>query len=82
MRLKTSPDDPYLWERMKEKEHLFQKNLSDLSISQLKELHDGVDKSYMAIWKPSGRSERQIEKPQEDVYALQCKLNRSMADAF
>ena len=75
MRLKTSPDDPYLWERMKEKEHLFQRNLSDLSIGQLKELLDGVDKSFVAIWKPSGRSERQTEEPQGDVYALLCKLN-------
>ena len=36
---------------MDEKEHLFSKNLSDLSISELKDLCDSVDKSFIAIWK-------------------------------
>lgn len=51
VRLKTNADDPYIWEKLDEKEHLFSKNLSDLSIGQLKDLCDGVDKSLIAIWK-------------------------------
>ena len=52
MRLKTNTDDPYTWERMEEKEHLFSKNLSDLSTGQLKELCEGVNKSFRVIWRP------------------------------
>ncbi len=49
MRLKTNANDPYTWEKLNEKEHLFSKNLSDFSIGQLKDLCDGVDKSFTAI---------------------------------
>ena len=34
---------------MDEKEHLFSKKLSELSTRQLKELCEGVDKSFVAI---------------------------------
>ena len=51
VRLKTNANDPYAWEKMDEKKHLFLKNLSDLSIGQLKDLCDGVDRSFIAIWK-------------------------------
>ena len=34
---------------MDEKEHLFFKNLSDLSTKQLKELCEGVNKSFVVI---------------------------------
>ena len=34
---------------MDEKKHLFSKNLSDLSTRQLKELCEGVGKSFVAI---------------------------------
>ena len=50
MRLKTNSDNPYIWEKMEEKEHLFSKNLNDLSTGQLRELYDGIDKWYMANW--------------------------------
>lgn len=51
VQLKTNADDPYTWEKMDRKEHLFSKILGDLSIGQLKDLCDGVDKSFIAIWK-------------------------------
>ena len=51
VRLKTNADDPYAWERMEEKEHLFSKNLSDLSTGQLKELCSGINKSFAATYK-------------------------------
>ena len=46
---------------MDEKEHLFSKNLSDLSIGQLKDVCDGVDKSFIAIWKAPFQSERPVQ---------------------
>lgn len=49
MRFKINADDFYTWEKLDEKKYLFSKKLSDLSISQLKDLCDGVDKSFMAI---------------------------------
>ena len=57
VRLKTNADDPYTWENLDVKEHLFSKNLSDLSIGQLKDLCDGVDQSFIAIWKAPFQSE-------------------------
>lgn len=52
VRLKTNPDDFYAWERIEEKEHLFTKNLSDLSINYLRELCEGVNKSFIAVRRP------------------------------
>ena len=49
MRLKTNANDPYTWEKINEKEHLFLKNLSDLSIGQLKDLCDDIDRSFIVI---------------------------------
>jgi hypothetical protein len=49
VRLRTNPDDPYIWEKAAEKEHLFSKNISDHSIAALKELYDGVGVSFVAI---------------------------------
>ena len=51
---------------MKEKEHLFSKNLSDLSTGQLKELYDNINKSFVAAYKPL-RDELQIEGQKESV---------------
>ena len=67
VRLKTNSDDPYTWEIMEGKEHLFSKNMSDLSIGALKELYEGIDKSFAAIWKPSTCALRQVESSQENV---------------
>lgn len=36
---------------MEEKEYLFSKNLSDLLSSQLKDLYNDIDKSFIAIYK-------------------------------
>ncbi len=49
VRLKTHLDDTYTWERMEEKEHLFLKNISDHSTGALKELCEGIGKSFAAI---------------------------------
>lgn len=47
--LKTHLDDIYTWERMKVKEHLFLKNISDHSTEALKKLCEGIGKSFAAI---------------------------------
>ena len=54
VRLKTeTTDDPYLWERIEEKEHLFDKNLSELSTAALEELFEAVEKCFIvAVPKP------------------------------
>lgn len=49
VRLKTIPDDVYAWERLSDKEHLFSKNISDHSISALKELYQEVGVSFEAV---------------------------------
>lgn len=69
VRLKTNADDPYTWEKMDEKVNLFSKNLSDLSIGQLKDLCDGVDKSVRAIWKAPFQSELPAQDGEESVRA-------------
>ncbi len=69
IRLKTNANDPYTWEKMDEKVNLFSKNLSDLSIGQLKDLCDGVDKSIRAIWKASFQSELSTQDGEEFVRA-------------
>ncbi|KAG9230080.1 hypothetical protein BJ875DRAFT_385931 [Amylocarpus encephaloides] len=51
VRLKTSPDDVYVWERLSEKEHLFSKNISDHLIGALKELYQEVGLSIEAVVK-------------------------------
>ena len=73
VRLKTTLDDPYTWEKMEEKEHLFLKNLSDLSTSQLKDLCDGVGKSFTAIWKAPIQSETQPQNGEESVRAAHLR---------
>jgi len=49
VRLKTHLNDIYIWERMKKKEHLFLKNISDHSTEALKKLCEDIDKSFAAI---------------------------------
>ena len=73
VRLKTNGDDPYTWEKMDEKEHLFSKNLSDLSIGQLKDLCDGVDKSFIAVWKVPVQSELPSQNGEESVRAAHLR---------
>ena len=73
VRLKTNADDPYTWEKLDEKEYLFSKNLSDLSIGQLKDLCDGVDKSFIAIWKAPFQSEPRVQDREESVRAARSR---------
>lgn len=72
VRLKTNPEDSYTWERMEKKEHLFSKKISDLSTGVLKELCEGIDKSFAAIWKPSIRT-LQAGNAQQSVSAVICR---------
>jgi len=69
VRLKTNANDPYTWEKMDEKVNLFSKNLSDLSIGQLKDLCDDVDKSVRAIWKAPFQSELSTQNGEKFVRA-------------
>lgn len=69
MRLKTNANDPYTWKKLNEKEHLFSKNLSDLSIDQLKDLCDDVDKSFTTIWKVSFQSKLSMQNGEESIRA-------------
>jgi len=80
VRLKTNSDDPYTWEKLEEKEHLFSKNLSDLSTGQLKDLCDGVGKSFTAIWKAPIQSEIQGQNGEESVRAARLSSIRYLAD--
>ena len=71
VRLKTNSNDPYAWETMDEKEHLFSKNLSDLSTRQLKELCEGVNKSFVAIRGAHLQNELLAESGKKIVRAAQ-----------
>ena len=54
---------------MKEKEHLFLKNLSDLSTSQLKELCDNINKSFVTVCRPL-EAKLSTEGQEESVYTI------------
>ncbi|KUL81437.1 hypothetical protein ZTR_09541 [Talaromyces verruculosus] len=46
VRLKTeNTDDPYVWERTEDLEHIFQKNFSDLSTGSLMRLYEALDEN-------------------------------------
>ncbi len=49
VRLITSGDDPYTWQRLPGKEHLFEKHLSKHSIGAYRELCRGVGVSFEAV---------------------------------
>ncbi|KAI9806301.1 MAG: hypothetical protein M1825_006416 [Sarcosagium campestre] len=65
VRLKPNVDDLYTWDRLDEKQHLFSENPSDLSIGQLKDVCDGVDASFTAIWKAPIQSELSVQDGEE-----------------
>ena len=73
VRLKTNADNLYTWEKLDKKEHLISKNLSDLSIGQLKDLCDGVNKSFIAIWKAPFQSESGVQDGDESVRAARSR---------
>ncbi len=52
VRLITSADDPYTWQMLPEKEHLFKKHLSKHSIGAYRELCRGVGVSFDAVLAP------------------------------
>ncbi len=52
VRLITSADDPYTWQILPEKEHLFKKYLSKHSIGAYRELYRGVGVSFEAVLAP------------------------------
>jgi hypothetical protein len=76
VRLKPNLDDPYTWERMKEKEHLFLKNISDHSNKSLMELYEGIGISFAAV-----RNDSRCEIPavaiQTQVGTLHISTRRS-----
>jgi hypothetical protein len=51
MRLQTNPDDLYTWTGLEGKEHLFAKSIRDHPVSVLRELYNGIGKSFEAIAK-------------------------------
>jgi hypothetical protein len=52
VRLITRADDPYTWQMLPEKEHLFKKHLSKHSIGAYRELCRGVGVSFDAVLAP------------------------------
>ncbi|KAJ0337093.1 hypothetical protein KNSL1_013032, partial [Colletotrichum chrysophilum] len=48
VRLKTCPNDPYVWEYPPEMEHLFSKQLSECSVGPLRKLCEEVGRSFEA----------------------------------
>jgi hypothetical protein len=51
VQLRTNPDNPYIWERIVEKEYLFSKDIRDHSIAAFKELYYSIGISFVAIRK-------------------------------
>ncbi|KAF8847361.1 hypothetical protein BDZ45DRAFT_607604 [Acephala macrosclerotiorum] len=77
VRLKPTVDDPYTWERVKEKEHLFLKNISDHSNRSLIELYEGVGVSFAAIGMNSIR-EIQTESAQGKVGSIYINFSQML----
>ena len=69
MRLKPSPDDAYVWERLTNKEHLFSKNISDHSVGTLKELYSEIGVSIEAVG-----NEKSPEHITGSVATIVCKI--------
>lgn len=55
VRLLTSADDPYTWQVLPEKNHLFRKQLSKHSIGAYRELCRGVGVSFEAVLAPGSK---------------------------
>jgi hypothetical protein len=60
VRLITRSDDPYTWQVLQEKQHLFTKHLSKHSIGAYRELYRGVGVSFEAI--PAPKSNNAAER--------------------
>ncbi len=49
VRLMPRAEDPYRWKVLPEKQHLFEKNLSDHSTGAYKDLWNGVNATFEAV---------------------------------
>ena len=69
VRLITGPDDPYTWQTLPEKRHLFRKQLSKHSIGAYRELCRGVGVSFEAVTRTPSRSDasKQLEQERMDL---------------
>jgi len=56
VRLITSSNDPYTWQILPEKQHLFKKHLSKHSIGAYRELCRGIDVLFEAVLAPESNN--------------------------
>ena len=61
----TSSDDPYTWQILPEKQHLFKKQLSKHSIGAYRELYRAVGVSFEAILAPESNIAAQRKPPEK-----------------
>ena len=69
VRLITNGDDPYTWEALPEKKHLFSKNISDHSIGAYKELCEGLGVWFEAV-PATAKRKRSMGDPKEETLNL------------
>ena len=74
VRLITSANDPYTWQILAEKEHLFKRNLSKHSIGAYRELCRGVGVSFEAILAPASSNAVERKASEERRGARVCVL--------
>ena len=74
IRLITSANDPYTWQILAEKEHLFKRNLSKHSIGAYRELCRGVGVSFKAILTPASSNAAERKVSEERRGARVCVL--------
>ena len=74
VRLITSANDPYTWQILAEKEHLFKRNLSKHSIGAYRELCRGVGVSFEAILAPASSNVAERKVSEERRGAKVCVL--------
>ncbi|EWG46564.1 hypothetical protein FVEG_15989 [Fusarium verticillioides 7600] len=72
VRLKPSEEDPYRWQRSEDKEYLFEKHLSKLSVGPLMELYRGIGVHFKAI-KPSREA---VVQPSREIQDLKDEVAR------
>ncbi|KAH7228906.1 hypothetical protein BKA60DRAFT_532811 [Fusarium oxysporum] len=72
VRLKPSEEDPYRWQRSEDKEYLFEKHLSKLSVGPLMELCRGIGIHFKAV-QPSREA---IKQPSREIQDLKDEVAR------
>ncbi len=75
VRLITSGDDPYTWQTLPEKQHLFEKHLSKHSIGAYRELCRGVGVSFEAILAPESNNAAERKPLRERAGVRVCVLS-------